>query len=225
MHNKEALEEKWAAWSNRLKKAITTPTPQSSLLKIQQRDKPQNFWNKVICSDETKIKLFGCNHKHYIWREVNKAYDEKHTIPAVEHGGGSLMFWGCVSFSGTGNMVKIDGKMNAPCYQKILEENLHSSVRKLCMGRTRMFQHDNDPKRKVKSTCYWLKSVATSVSWPQYHWDTLGRSQICSSCKTAPQEFTGTGGFLLRRMGSFTIWENKVPHPQLSQKTSSHHWC
>ena len=74
------------------------------------------------------------------------------------------MFWGCVSFSGTGNMVKIDGKMNAPCYQKILEENLHSSVRKLCMGRTRMFQHDNDPKRKVKSTCYWLKSVATSVS-------------------------------------------------------------
>lgn len=32
----------------------------------QHRDKPQNFWNKIIWSDETKIELFGHNHKCYI---------------------------------------------------------------------------------------------------------------------------------------------------------------
>ena len=36
MHNKEALEEKWAAWSSRQKKALTTPMPQSSPLTICQ---------------------------------------------------------------------------------------------------------------------------------------------------------------------------------------------
>ena len=55
------------------------------------------------------------------------------------------MFWGCVSYTGTGNLVKIDGRINAAFYQKILEENLHSSARKLRMGRTWMFQYDNDP--------------------------------------------------------------------------------
>ena len=69
----------------------------------QHRDKPHNFWNKVIWSDETKIELFGHNHKHYVWRGVNKAYDERNTIPTVKHRGGSLMFWRCVSSKGTGN--------------------------------------------------------------------------------------------------------------------------
>lgn len=127
----------------------------------QPRDKPQNFWNKVIWSDETKIELFGHNHKRYIWRGVNKAYDERYTIPTVKHGGGSLMFWGCVSYKGTGNL------MNAACYQKILEQNLHLSARKLRMGRTWTFQHDNDPKHKAKSTCHWLQQNKVKVlEWP-----------------------------------------------------------
>lgn len=52
--------------------------------------------------------------------------------------------------------------------------------------------------------------VAISVLWPQYHWATLGRSQTCTSFKTA-QEFTGTGGILPGRMGSsFTIWKKNT---------------
>jgi len=36
MHNKEALEERWAAWSSRQKKAITTQMPQSIPLTTRQ---------------------------------------------------------------------------------------------------------------------------------------------------------------------------------------------
>uniref|UniRef100_A0AAY5JYK3 SCAN box domain-containing protein n=1 Tax=Esox lucius TaxID=8010 RepID=A0AAY5JYK3_ESOLU len=32
-----------------------------------------------------------------VWRGVNKAYSEQNTILTVKHGGGSLIFWGCVS--------------------------------------------------------------------------------------------------------------------------------
>ncbi|KAK1798992.1 hypothetical protein P4O66_007263 [Electrophorus voltai] len=117
---------------------------------------------KMRDSVETKT-----SHKCYIWRGVNKAYDEKYTIPTVKHGGGSLMFWGCVSYTGTGNLVKIDGRMNAAFYQKIPEEHLHSLARKLRMGRTWMFQYDDDPNHKAKSTCHWLQQKKVKVlEWP-----------------------------------------------------------
>ncbi|CAJ0940981.1 unnamed protein product [Ranitomeya imitator] len=133
----------------------------------QHRDKPQNFWNKVIWSDETKIELFGHNHKRYISREVNKAYDERNTIPTVKHGGGLVMFWGYVSYKGTGNLFKVEGKMNAARYQQVLEANLHSSAQKLRMGHTWTYQHDNDPKHKAKSTCHWLQQNKVKVlEWP-----------------------------------------------------------
>lgn len=91
-------------------------------------EKPKKFWNKVIWSDETKIKIYGHDHKLCVWR-ANKAYEGKYTIPTVKHGAGYLMFWQWVSYSDTGNLVTL----NAVCYQKILEENLHSPARKLLL--------------------------------------------------------------------------------------------
>ena len=35
--------------------------------------------NKILWSDETKIKLFGLNAKHHVWRKAG-------TIPTVKHG-------------------------------------------------------------------------------------------------------------------------------------------
>uniref|UniRef100_A0A3B3BKY4 Plac8 onzin related protein 6 n=1 Tax=Oryzias melastigma TaxID=30732 RepID=A0A3B3BKY4_ORYME len=61
----------------------------------QHRDKPSNFWTKVIWSDETKIALFDHNHKCYTWRRVNKAYDEINTNVTVKHEDGLLMVWRC----------------------------------------------------------------------------------------------------------------------------------
>lgn len=33
----------------------------------QHLEKPQNFWNIVIWSDETKSELYSNNHKCYVW--------------------------------------------------------------------------------------------------------------------------------------------------------------
>ena len=46
------------------------------------------------------------------------------TIPTVNHGGGSIMLWGCFSASGTGRPVRIDAKMNGAKYREILDEKL-----------------------------------------------------------------------------------------------------
>ena len=48
--------------------------------------------NKILCSDETKIELFGLNSKCHLWKKPG-------TIPMVKNGGGSIMLGG-MFFSG-----------------------------------------------------------------------------------------------------------------------------
>ena len=64
---------------------------------------------KILCSDKTKIELFGLNAKSHIWRKPG-------TIPTVKCSGG-IMLWGCFSVARTGRLVRIKGKMNGAKYR------------------------------------------------------------------------------------------------------------
>ncbi|XP_066535302.1 uncharacterized protein [Hoplias malabaricus] len=39
---------------------------------------PEETWEKVILSDKTKIKLFGINSTHHVWRKKRDEYSPKH---------------------------------------------------------------------------------------------------------------------------------------------------
>lgn len=67
IYNKEAHEEKWAAWSSRQKKASLQNTR-------QHRDEPQNFWK---FSGVLRPKL------NFLNITFGEESDEKHTIPTV----------------------------------------------------------------------------------------------------------------------------------------------
>lgn len=94
-------------------------------------DKPASFWNKILWTDKTKIELFGHNKERCAWRMKNTTFKEKHLLPTVKFGGGSIMLWGCVASAGTGNHVKVEGRMDSNQYQQILENNVQESVTKL----------------------------------------------------------------------------------------------
>ena len=83
-------------------------------------ENPQEFWDKVIWSDETKIELFGRNSATRVWWKDGSAFYNKNTIPTVKFGGGSIMIWGGFSSKGPGEIEIIDGKMNGRMYRKIL---------------------------------------------------------------------------------------------------------
>ena len=130
-------------------------------------DDPEEAWEKVMWSDETKIELFGINSTRRVWRKRNAEYNPKNTIPTVKHGGGNLMLWGCFSAKGTGRLHRIEGRMNGAMYREILGDNLLPSVRALKMGCGWVFQHDNDPKHTAKATKEWLKKKHIKVlEWP-----------------------------------------------------------
>jgi hypothetical protein len=73
--------------------------------------------NKILCSDETKIEIFGLSANRHIWKKPS-------TIPTVKHSGGSIMLLGCFSAAGTWRLVRIEGKMNGAKYREFLDENL-----------------------------------------------------------------------------------------------------
>jgi hypothetical protein len=100
--------------------------------------------NKIICSDETKIELFGLNTKLHIWKKPG-------TIPTVKYGGGSIMVWGCFSVAGTGRQVTIKAKMNGAKYRKIFDEKLLQKAQDLRLGRRFTFQQDKNPKHTAKT--------------------------------------------------------------------------
>ena len=73
--------------------------------------------------------------------------------PTIKRGGGSIMIWGYLTANGAGDLVWIDGIINAEKYRQILIHLVILSVKRL-IGNSFIFQQDNDPKHtalKVKS--------------------------------------------------------------------------
>ncbi|KAJ4931486.1 hypothetical protein JOQ06_025781 [Pogonophryne albipinna] len=130
-------------------------------------DDPEEDWENVIWSDETKIELFGKNSTRRVWRRKNAELHPKNTIPTVKHGDGNIMLWGCFSAKGPGRLIRVKERMNGAMYREILSDNLLPSARALKMKRGWVFQHDNDPKHTARATKEWLRKKHFKVlEWP-----------------------------------------------------------
>jgi transposase len=125
-------------------------------------------WKRVIWSDETKVNRWGSDGRKWGWKEPGAPLQKHHVQPTIKHGGGSLMVWGSMTAHDVGNLVRIDGTMDAKLYCKILNENLAPSVQKYGgMLGDYVFQQDNDPKHTSKLARKWLADHAIEVlDWP-----------------------------------------------------------
>ena len=117
---------------------------------------PQEFWNRCIFTDESKFNIHFSDGHIRIFREINKEYEVRNLKGTVKHGGGSVMVWGCMSASGVGNLVFIDGIMDHKVYIKLLQDNLGPSVTKLGLEDSYIFTQDNDPKHRAWNTRMYL---------------------------------------------------------------------
>ena len=128
-------------------------------------------WKNVIFSDESKFMLFKSDGCQYAWFRTGQAYDGRYVKKTIKHGGGNIMVWGCITARGVGRLSRIEGKMCAIDYVKILDNDLLGSLTDLKIRRTgnssAIFQQDNDPKHKSRLAWSWFKTKRLCLlSWP-----------------------------------------------------------
>lgn len=132
----------------------------------QHKDKPLEFWQNVLWSDESKFNLFGSDGKQYVRRPKNKEFDPRYTLKTVKHGGGNVMVWGAFSSIGVGPIVRIRGIMDQHQYKNILANDMLTYAHEH-MSDSFVFQHDNDPKHTSRLVKGFLRESDVNVlDWP-----------------------------------------------------------
>ncbi|GBN67072.1 Transposable element Tc1 transposase [Araneus ventricosus] len=118
-------------------------------------NKPETYRNNVLFADESKFNIFGSDRRIMVWRRKNEELNPKNLVGTVKYGGGGVLVWGCMSASGLGNLVFIDGIMNHALYLNVLRDNLKLSAQNLAIGNNFFFYQDNDSKHTAPYVRLW----------------------------------------------------------------------
>ncbi|KAG1496307.1 hypothetical protein G6F52_012953 [Rhizopus delemar] len=118
-----------------------------------------HHWRRIIFSDEAKINIWGSDSCKYYWKRKGDRLQPHRIEVTVKHGGGGIMLWGCITSEGPGYACQVyDGIMNSDVYQEILGTSLKDTLGYYGLDwKSSIFQHDNDPKHRSKSTKQYME--------------------------------------------------------------------
>ena len=117
---------------------------------------------KVIFSDETTFQLFRNTTlvRYKVDQEKPRRAIVKHPL--------KVYAWGAFCSQGAVGFHCFTENMNGELYRKILTKNLFSNASNL-LGKSWIFQQDNDPKHTAKLTKELIKEKCPKVlDWPSY---------------------------------------------------------
>lgn len=120
--------------------------------------KSDKFWKKVIWSDESKFELQS-RRRQTIW--IRRGHNEKFKQSFIKETvkfPGKINVWGCFSWKGLGQLVEIEGNLDAKQFCEILTNNLQLSAHLMGLGNSFIFQQDNDPKHTSRLANYFFSS-------------------------------------------------------------------
>jgi transposase len=125
-------------------------------------------WKRVLWSDETKVNRLGVDGIRWVWVHDGEQLDEQMILETANFGGGSLMFWGCMGYKGTGYGCQLDATLNKELYLEILQDEMTHSLEHLGLEPGKVvFQQDNASAHKAKVCLKWLDDQGIEVmGWP-----------------------------------------------------------
>ena len=121
-------------------------------------------WRSVLFSDEKKFNLDGPDGVQYYWHDPATP---KEIYSKRASGGGGLMVWGAVGYSGKMELTFIDNRLNGAGYVALLRDaNLLAEGTRIC-GPAFKFQQDNAPIHASRVTRRFLDEQGIEVlPWP-----------------------------------------------------------
>src|SRR5262249_754368 len=121
-----ALKEAGMKAASKVKKSRLLPRHKRQRLDFAVRYQHWTIedWKRVVWSDETKINRLGSDGREWVWKKPCSTLTDQHVKGTLKFGSGSLMMWGCMTAQGAGYACRIDGKMDAALYTRILDDEL-----------------------------------------------------------------------------------------------------
>jgi hypothetical protein len=92
------------------------------------KDWTLNDWKRVAWSNKTKINCLGSDGHKWVWKKQGEGLSDRLVEGTVKFEGGSIMFWGCMTWEGVGYATKIDGRIDSNLYLQILKDELLNSL-------------------------------------------------------------------------------------------------
>ena len=136
-----------------------TPNNQAKRLAFAREhiNKPIEFWHNVLWTDESSFQFQGSFGRKYM--HLPSTLKSKARQPLNRFGGGSVMFWGCISFNGFGELVPLNGTLNQSGYIDVLNNHAFPSANRLFPNNYWILQQDNAPCHKGWLVTKFLKEM------------------------------------------------------------------
>jgi transposase len=119
----------------------------------------------ILWSDETTVKAYP-NGEIVMYCDNEMAEEHCDVVsPAIQQGGISVQFWGCMSFYAMGPLVEFEGWVDAKSYLDVILKPAVAPEMK--MNPNLVFQQDNARPHKGKKVMEWLgQQKFKLVIWP-----------------------------------------------------------
>lgn len=134
--------------------------------------------------------------------------------PSANFGGGSLMFWGCMSWLGTGYGAKLESSLTKEVYLEILKDEFSQSLEHLGMKKEEViYMHDNARPHQAKICLKWLKDTGIEcLEWPANSPDLNPIETLWAKLKRRLGEYKHPAGGMLELWEWVqTVWDSFTP--------------